>query len=122
MIVGLDGRFYSDSLCVQEDFRDSARRQQRDSGWLGAEQRWTVSHVATSADMIARGMGFAWLPRSRAEPGLRSGTLRELPLGASSRRYTEIYLIYADREAAGPAVLQLGDLLRDACKNYPILS
>lgn len=102
--------------------RDSARGERRDSGWLGAEQRWTVSHVATSADMIARGMGFAWLPRSRVEPGIRSGSLRELPLGAGSRRYTELYLVYADREAAGPAVAHLGDLLRDACRDYPNFS
>ena len=98
--------------------RDSARGQGRDSGWLGAEQRWTVSHVATSADMISRGMGFAWLPRSRVQAGLASGILRELPLGEASRRYTELYLVHADLEAAGPAALQLGELLTRACDSY----
>ena len=102
--------------------RDSARREGRDSGWLGAEQRWTVSHVATSADMIARGMGFAWLPRSRVEARIRSGALKELPLGPGSRRYTDLYLVYADQEAAGPAVLHLGSLLKEACKDYPYIS
>ena len=102
--------------------RDSARGESRDSGWLGAEQRWTVSHVATSVDMIARGMGFAWLPRSRVAPGLASGALEELPLGEGGRRYAELYLTFADREAAGPAALRLGELLTDACQDYPNLS
>lgn len=102
--------------------RDSARRDQRDSGWLGAEQRWTVSHVATSADMIARGMGFAWLPRSRVETRIGAGSLKELPIGPGSRRYVDLYLVYADLEAAGPAVQHLGELLKYACKNYPEIS
>ncbi|GAB5452180.1 MAG: LysR family transcriptional regulator [Halioglobus sp.] len=102
--------------------RDSARGEKTDSGWLGAEQRWTVSHVATSVDMITRGMGFAWLPRSRVQAGIAAGRLAELPLGASSRRFTELYLVYADRDAAGPAARQLGTLLTRACENYPDIS
>ncbi len=102
--------------------RDSSRGERRDSGWLGAEQRWTVSHVATSADMIGRGMGFAWLPRTRVLAGIAYGDLRELPLGEASRRYTELYLVYADPEAAGPAVRHLGDLLTKACEQYGDIS
>ena len=102
--------------------RDSARREGQDSGWLGAEQRWTVSHVATSADMIARGMGFAWLPWSRVKDRICSGALKELPLGPGSRRYTDLQLVYADQDAAGPAVLHLGALLKEVCEGYPIIS
>ena len=99
--------------------RDSARGSSRDAGWLGAEQRWTVSHVATSADMISRGMGFAWLPLSRVQSGMAAGTLAELRLGSASRRYTELSLVYADAGAAGPALRQLGALMAEACKDYP---
>ena len=99
--------------------RDSARGNRRDAGWLGAEQRWTVSHVATSADMIARGMGFAWLPLSRVQAGMRAGTLAELPLGPASRRYSELHLVYADAGGVGPALRQLGTLLGEACQDYP---
>ncbi len=91
--------------------RDSALEASRDSGWLGAEQRWTVSHVATSVDMIERGLGFAWLPASRAEPGLAAGILRELPLARDARRYASLYLIYADTDRAGPATCRLAELL-----------
>lgn len=99
--------------------RDSARTVNLDSGWLGAEQRWTVSHVATSVDMILRGMGFAWLPASRVLPHLEAGTLKELPLERGSRRYAELYLTYADVDQAGPATQRLAELLQDACRNYP---
>jgi len=99
--------------------RDSALGPRTDAGWLGAEQRWTVSHVATSVDMICRGMGFAWLPASRAAPGLAGGELKELALGAGSRRYAALYLTYADPDLAGPATCRLGELLEQACSEYP---
>ena len=40
------------SAQMQVVVRDSGRRQPRDTGWLGAEQRWTVASVATSAEFI----------------------------------------------------------------------
>ncbi|GAB3274868.1 LysR family transcriptional regulator [Parahaliea aestuarii] len=92
--------------------RDSALGQRVDAGWLGAEQRWTVSHIATSVDMIRRGMGFAWLPRSRVGDALASGELAELPLQQGALRYAELYLTYADPEKVGPATTHLAELLR----------
>ena len=91
--------------------RDSAQKDRVDSGWLGAEQRWTVSHVATSADMISRGMGFAWLPASRVQDRLDAGELLELPLEQGSRRSSTLYLTYADQDRAGPATCHLAALL-----------
>jgi DNA-binding transcriptional LysR family regulator len=91
--------------------RDSATGQRVDSGWLGAEQRWTVSHVATSISMISRGMGFAWLPVTRIATALREGVLRELPMERGSRRRASLYLTYADPDKAGPATCRLGELL-----------
>ncbi len=91
--------------------RDSARVERRDAGWLGAEQRWTVTHVATSVDMVNRGMGFAWLPLSRLAEGLARGDLRELPLAQGSRRVSTLYLIHADRDRSGPATRHLASLL-----------
>lgn len=93
--------------------RDSTSGERVDSGWLGAEQRWTVSHVATSIGMITRGMGFAWLPETRIQHQLDTGLLRELPLERGSRRRIAIYLSYADSDRAGPATQRLGQLLRE---------
>jgi DNA-binding transcriptional LysR family regulator len=91
--------------------RDSATGQRVDAGWLGAEQRWTVSHVATSISMIARGMGFAWLPVTRIRDALADGSLKELPLERGSRRRVSLFLTYADPDKAGPATCRLGELL-----------
>jgi len=91
--------------------RDSAHSDGTDSGWLGAEQRWTVSHVETSVDMICRGMGFAWLPESRIAAGLEVGMLKELPLEQGSRRHGGLYLTYADKDRAGVATCRLAQLL-----------
>jgi len=96
--------------------RDSARHSSVDSGWLGAEQRWTVSHITTSVEMIERGMGFAWLPLSRLERSLALGRVKELPLGAQARRFAELYLVYADRDRAGPVTKKLGELLSGCCQ------
>jgi DNA-binding transcriptional LysR family regulator len=93
--------------------RDSATEQRVDSGWLGADQRWTVSHVATSIAMISRGMGFAWLPLTRIHRELESGALRELRLERGARRRVSLYLIHADPDRAGPATCRLGELFQE---------
>lgn len=100
--------------------RDSARGNRVDSGWLGAEQRWTVTHLATSVDMIVRGMGFAWLPETRIARQLGVGELRELPLETGSRRVTNLYLTYADPDLAGPATCQLAALLREETQGHSL--
>jgi len=94
--------------------RDSASSRRTDSGWLGADQRWTVSHVATSVDMICQGTGFAWLPLSRIADKLQAGDLLELPLEKGARRRSQLYLTYTDEDRAGPATCHLGRLLREA--------
>jgi DNA-binding transcriptional LysR family regulator len=95
--------------------RDSGLKENRDAGWLGAEQRWTVSHLATSVDAVARGMGFAWLPRHRIADLLGAGALRPLPLVEGGARSHELYLVFADRDEAGPATRALADCLRKSC-------
>jgi DNA-binding transcriptional LysR family regulator len=99
--------------------RDSGLGHKADSGWLGAEQRWTVTHVATSVDMVCRGMGFAWLPASRVTPLIVRGDLAELPLDKGARRSQVLYLAYAERDRAGPATCRLAALLQEASRGYP---
>lgn len=91
--------------------RDSGSRR-IDAGWLGAEQRWTVTNFATSIRAACQGMGFAWYPEDKISAELASGELKVLPLKEGKERFGELYLIYADREGAGPATRQLGDILR----------
>ncbi len=98
--------------------RDSGLLQRQDSGWLEAEQRWTVSHIQTSRDMIARGMGFAWLPLTRIGDELRSGALKPLPLEQGSRRSTGVYLTLADLDKSGPTTRQLARRLGQELRNF----
>src|SRR5207253_806575 len=69
---------------------------------MEATQRWTVSNLATSIDAARSGHGFAWLPEERIREELKAGTLRALPVREGGERYAELYLIFADREHAGP--------------------
>ena len=95
--------------------RDSALRQSLDSGWLKAEQRWTVSHLETSIDMVKRGLGFAWLPETRIQAALAAGELAPLPLAAGGIREIPVQLIHRDRDRAGPATRALAEaLVREA--------
>ena len=94
--------------------RDSGLKK-IDAGWLGAEERWTVSHISTSIRMVAEGLGFAWLPAYHIEEGLKSGILKPLTITPKHDRQITVYLVYADADCAGPAVKALGKIIRDSC-------
>ena len=96
--------------------RDSALRQSTNAGWLKAEQRWTVSHVGTSLDMLKRGLGFAWIPETRILEELTSGALKPLPLSAGAVREVPVQLIFRDRDRAGPAAHAMAAALRQSVK------
>lgn len=93
----------------QAVLRDSARRERMDSGWLQAEQRWTVSHISTSIEIVRRGLAFAWLARTRIDALLDNGELKPLPLRAGVTRRATLYLCEASpgTGVAGQALKQL---------------
>lgn len=99
--------------------RDSGIRQKVDAGWLGAEQRWTVSHISTSIAALAQGLGFANLPRERILRELEQGVLQQITLDTEGRdsRSVSLSMAFADRDEAGPAIKALALLLRQACTN-----
>ncbi|MDI5920717.1 LysR family transcriptional regulator [Halomonas sp. LR5S13] len=99
--------------------RDSALRQSMDAGWLKAEQRWTVSHLQTSIDMLERGLGFAWIPETRLRQALAEGRLAQLPLAAGGSREYPVQLIHRDRDRAGPATHVLAEALKVAVAACP---
>lgn len=90
--------------------RDSGSRSV-DSGWLGAEQRWTLSNIDASILAACKGVGFAWYPQTRIQHALDQGLLKPLPLGNSSERSVELYLILTDGELARPGVKKLAGML-----------
>ncbi|WP_158772721.1 LysR family transcriptional regulator [Cobetia sp. L2A1] len=94
--------------------RDSSRSTGMDAGWLKAEARWTVSHLATSVDLVERGLGFAWLPRARMSDALAQGRLLPLPLVNGSEREVLLMLYLPDDDRAGPAVRAMKEELHAA--------
>ncbi|MDO6562043.1 LysR family transcriptional regulator [Amphritea sp. 1_MG-2023] len=96
--------------------RDSALDQKVDSGWLKADARWTVSNIATSIEMICRGMGFAWLPLTRIRTLLDDGSLRLVPLQIGGSRRMTLQLYYAQHSRVGPGLTRMAELLHQCCE------
>jgi DNA-binding transcriptional LysR family regulator len=93
--------------------RDSGVRRRMDGGWLGSEQRWTVTNRWTQIEMLKAGLGFAWVPREHVWEELANDQLRPLPLVEGGVRRIEIQMIHADRDSAGPATREFARLLRE---------
>lgn len=89
--------------CRQIVVRDSALGTSVDAGWLGAEQRWTVSHMRSSVDLVRRGLGFAWLPEPAIRDHLAAGELVRLPMPEAMDRSACFHLSYLDADQLGPA-------------------
>jgi DNA-binding transcriptional LysR family regulator len=86
--------------------------QRRSGSWLGAEQSWTVSHKATSIHAAGLGLGFAWYAEEWVRNDLARGVLKQLPLREGSERWGNLYLVFADRDYAGPGALRLAEIIR----------
>jgi len=80
---------------------------------LESTQRWTVGHLSTSIEAARAAYGFAWLPEEKIRAELQQGRLKPLPLRDGGDRFEDLYLIFADREHAGPATLRLAQILRE---------
>lgn len=87
--------------------------QRRSGSWLGAEQSWTVSHKATSIHAAGMGLGFAWFPEETVRGELESGLLKPLPLREGGERWDNLYLVFADRDYAGPGALRIAQIIRE---------
>ena len=93
--------------------RDSGAQRVRSAGWLN-ELRLTVSNKATAIHAVTTGMGYAWYPEDSVRAELERGTLKALPLREGAEKAGTVYLIFADRDAAGPGTLRLAQIIREA--------
>jgi DNA-binding transcriptional LysR family regulator len=96
--------------------RDSGSQRSRNAPWLGAGQRWTVSHKSTQIRAAVMGLGFAWFAQDTIRSELEQGLLKPLPLREGAELFAELYLVYADRDYAGPGAQRLAGILRDQVK------
>jgi DNA-binding transcriptional LysR family regulator len=103
--------------------RDSGVQRARPGGWLN-ELRWTVSHKATSIRAAVMGLGYAWYPEDSIREELDRGTLKPLPLREGAERFTTLYLVFADRDTAGPGTRRLSEIIKEevrrACRSATV--
>jgi len=93
--------------------RDSSAQRDKKAASLEVEQRWTVTNMSTSIGAVSRGHGFAWLPQDKIRTELEEGSLQILPLRGGRVRTAQLYLMFADRDAAGPGALRLAAIVRE---------
>jgi DNA-binding transcriptional LysR family regulator len=86
--------------------------QRRSGSSVGAEQTWTVSHKATSIHAVVMGLGFSWFPEETIRGELKRGELKSLPLREGGERWGDLYLVFADRDYAGPGARRLAEIMR----------
>ncbi len=93
--------------------RDSGAARDPRQQSLEAKQRWVVSQMSTSIQAVAMGYGFSWFPEDKIVDELAVGSLKALPLRDGAERFLTLYLIFADRDYAGPGLLKLSEILRE---------
>ena len=105
---------------TMEDLRAHRQLVIRESGTaratkprLEAAQRWTVSHMTTSIEAASKGYGYGWYPEYRIRDEIAAGTLKALPLRDGGDTVAQLYLVFADRDAAGPGTLRLAAIIRE---------
>ena len=85
--------------------------------WIEATQRWTVSHTSTAIFAASMGFGYGWYPEERIRGELQRGALKPLPLREGAERVGQFYLVFADRENAGPGTLRLAEIIHETVKS-----
>jgi DNA-binding transcriptional LysR family regulator len=96
--------------------RDSGSQRSRNAPWLGSGQRWTVSHKATQIHAATMGLGFAWFAEDTIRSELEQRTAQATAAARRRGALAELYLVYADRDYAGPGAQLLAGILRDQVK------
>ncbi len=82
------------------------------AGWQQAERRWTVSDFNRSLACVQQGLGFGRFPEPLIAADLDSGKLKCLPLREGGKMPVQMFLVFANRDRAGPGVLTLAKLIR----------
>ena len=93
--------------------RDSGPARDARTTSVEVDQRWTVTNLPTSIGALCRGYGFAWMPLDKVRSELDQGLLKVLSLRDPRDVAVPVYLSFADRDAAGPGVLRLAEIIRD---------
>lgn len=97
---------------LQIVIRDTARNPKEMTGWLKAEQRWTVTSLHEAIELLLAGMGFAWLPLHLVEGFIQRHQLYRLPLREGNERKIFTHLVIPAPDRLGPSANCLLECLR----------
>ena len=100
--------------------RDSGLKRSSNAGWLGAEERWTVSNMTTVVRLLEQGLGFAWLPEHYVQDQLNQQTVAVIPLEHKGVRTVPLYLLFPNEDDVGPATQALAQIIRQCCSSIKI--
>lgn len=103
---------------LQVVIRDSGVRQPRDSGWLAAEHRWTVTSIENAVAAIQAGLGFSWLPRHQIQSQLAQGQLRRLNLREGQAYRSHLYITFGRPQQVGPATRLLAEQFQQLAADW----
>lgn len=87
--------------------KDTSQSPDESTGWLKSEHRWTVSNFHEAKALLARGIGFCWLPEHLVETELASGDVVALALQQGNSRRTFTHLVLPDEHHIGPGAKAL---------------
>jgi DNA-binding transcriptional LysR family regulator len=73
--------------------------------------------MSTSIGAVSRGYGFSWLPEDKIRTELETGELKLLPMRDMNQRTQPLYMVFADRDGAGPGALRLAQIIREEVKS-----
>ena len=92
--------------------RDSGSHRRENRGWLGSDERWTVSSMNEALGILKKGLGFGVTARHLANEAFENNQLKELDLEVHGAFKATMYLIYANKESTGPAAKLLAQLIK----------
>jgi DNA-binding transcriptional LysR family regulator len=98
--------------------KDSAVKQNRDSGWLGSDLRWTVTNLESARQLVVEGLGFSWIPLHEACEYIQKGQLLPLDLEEDYQKTGNLYLVFANKSIAGPATELLAKYIKLCTEQY----
>lgn len=93
--------------------RDNSSRRDKRAVSMEIDQRWTVSNMATLIGALTRGYGFAWMPLDKIRNELNRGELKVLSAEGLPARSAQLFIVFPDADATGPAAKRLAQIIRE---------
>lgn len=82
----------------------------KELGWLGGQQRWSVTNMESAIEVIKSGIGYGWIASHLIQKELTSEELKVLPLESFGIYQQTLHLVFGATKS-GPGRTALADIL-----------